>query len=153
MTRRMIGLSDCLHTELNDAARECGVPMTIMIGALLGVRDQVDWKAIKASYNENKPTWKNIRKRVDEYQTRYPDADDKKLSELTGYSLLQVEVVTYSAHKRCLELMRADPHNCPLPAEIAKAAKVSEKFALRMWQQFHGATKIPQAEQFLWSQN
>lgn len=151
MTRRMIGLSDSLHMELNDASKECGVPMTIMIGALLLVRDQVDWKAVKANYLDNKPTWKNIRKKIDEYRGRFPEADDKKLAELTGYSILQVEVVTYSAHKRCLEVLNKNPQ--AKPDAIQSAAKVSSKFALRIWQQFHGVTKIPQAEKFLWPEH
>lgn len=149
MSRKMIGVSDHLHQHLSEVARASGVPMTVVLSTLIDMADQVDWKSIKESYLETKPTWKNIRKTIEEYQERYPKADDTRLAELTGFSVAQVETVTHTAHKRCLAAIKDQPK--VKPEALAKKAGVSSKFAKRIWEQAQGVSRIPHQEQYLWN--
>ena len=148
MSRRMLGVSDRLHAELSELSKAKGVPMTVILETMLTRMDDVDWKQVKASYNEAKPTWKNIRRSIEEYRDKFPTASDQKLADLTGFSVAQVEVVTHSAHRRCLAILLENKK--AKPDYIAKHAEVSQKFALRIWQQSHGVSKVPQQEQYLW---
>src|SRR5690606_8004352 len=103
---------------------------------------------VKDEWSRNRPTWKNIRRMVEEYRKKFPDADDKKLSELTGFSVAQVEVITHSAHRRCLQEIVKNPKI--KPQQLARAADVSDKFAMRIWQQARGIIKISKQEEYLW---
>lgn len=148
MSRKMIGVSEGLHTELSTVATAKGVPMTLVLETLLNKVEEIDWAIVKENYQNHKPSWKNIRKSVLEYQEKNPKADDKKLSELTGFSIAQVEVITHSAHKRCLRHLMEKQR--VKPDALAKAAGVSAKFAKRIWEQAQGVSKIPPQELYLW---
>lgn len=148
MSRRMLGVSESLHKDISDLAQTAGVPMTVVLETLLHKAEDLDWAEVKKNYQDNKPSWKNIRKTVLEYQEKFPDADDKKLADLTGYSVAQVEVITHSAHKRCLRHLMEKQR--VKPDALAKAAGVSAKFAKRIWEQAQGVSKIPPQEKYLW---
>jgi hypothetical protein len=148
MSRKMVGVSEGLHTELSEAAKAAGVPMTLVLETLLNKFGEVEWSTVKENYQNHKPSWKNIRKSVLEYREKNPKADDKKLSELTGFSIAQVEVITHSAHKRCLRHLADKPK--VKPDALAKAGGVSAKFAKRIWEQAQGVSKIPPQELYLW---
>lgn len=148
MARRVLGVSSQLHESLQEVSANTGVPMTVILETLLSKVDEVDWGKVKEEWLRNRPTWKNIRRVVEEYRKKFPDADDKKLSELTGFSVAQVEVITHSAHKRCLQELTRNPNI--KPRQLARAAGVSDKFAMRIWQQARGITKIPKQEEYLW---
>lgn len=148
MARRVLGVSSRLHENLQEVSVNTGVPMTVILETLLSKVDEVDWKKVKDEWSRNRPTWKNIRRMVEEYRKKFPDADDKKLSELTGFSVAQVEVITHSAHRRCLQEIIKNPKI--KPRQLAQAAGVSDKFAMRIWQQARGVTKIPKQEEYLW---
>lgn len=148
MSRRMLGVSDSLHKDISDLAQKAGVPMTVVLETLVHKSDGIDWKAVKENYQDNKPSWKNIRKTVLEYQEKFPEADDKKLADLTGFSVAQVEVITHSAHKRCLRLLHEKQRI--KPDQLSKAAGVSAKFAKRIWEQAQGVSKIPPQEKYMW---
>lgn len=148
MARRVLGVSSRLHENLQEISNNTGLPMTVILETLLTKVNEVDWKRVKEEWSENRPTWKNIRRMVEEYQKKFPDADDKKLSELTGFSVAQVEVITHSAHRRCLREIAKNPKI--KPRQLARAANVSDRFAMRIWQQAQGVTKIPKQEEYLW---
>lgn len=147
MSRKMIGVSESLHTDLSEIAKAAGVPMTLVLETLLAKADEVSWPEVKSTYQENKPSWKNIRKSIVEYREKYPDADDAQLAAYTGYSVNQVEVITHSAHKRCLTALAKKQMK---PDQLAKTSKVSAKFAKRIWDQYMGVARIPAQELYLW---
>ena len=149
MSRKMIGVGNGLHESLAALAKKHSVPMTVVLENLVAHADELDWGSIKTEYDNNKPTWKNMRKLVEEYRQKFPEASDEKLSELTGFSLAQVETLTHSAHKRCMRILVRQPK--VKPKTLATQANVSEKFAMRLWQQAQGVVKIPGAEQYLWT--
>lgn len=148
MSRKMIGVSESLHKGLHDLAKEKGLPVTVMLEHMLGHMWEIDWTQVRKDYETKKPTWNNIRRIVQEYQVKYPDADDKKLSELTGYSLSQVETVTHTAHRRCIQYMINNPR-CK-EKRIAEECNVSEKFARRIYGHFKTGENIPKAEAYLY---
>lgn len=148
MSRKMIGVSENLHQELSDVAQDKGVPMTVVLETLLGKVKDINWTEVKENYQNHKPSWKNIRKKVLEYKEQYPQADDRKLADLTGFSVAQVEVITHSAHKRCLSVLHEKPKT--KPDALAKTAKVSAKFAKRIWEQAQGVSRIPAQEAYMW---
>ena len=143
----MVGVSATLHEDLRQLSETIGLPVTVMLETWLERCSEIDWESIKKDYELRKPTWQNIRRKVQEYQSKYPDADDKKLSEMTGYSLAQVETATHSAHKRCLAYMKTNPR-CK-EKRIAEACGVSPAFAKRIYEQFHNGAKVPKAERYL----
>lgn len=121
--------------------------MTIVLESLVDLEDKVEWKTIRSEYERVKPTWQNIRRIVQEYQRKYPDADDTKLSELTGFSVPQIETVTHSAHKRCLAYMLEHPRAQHI--KISKECGVSQAFASRIYKQLREGAKIPKGERYL----
>lgn len=149
MSRKMIGVGQGLHDSLSALAKKHSLPMTVVLETLVMRADEFEWDGIKTHYDNNKPTWKNMRKLVDEYRERFPQATDEKLSEMTGFSVAQVETLTHSAHKRCMRILLDSPKT--KPKALATQAKVSEKFAMRIWQQSQGVTKIPSVERYLWT--
>lgn len=147
--RKMIGVSTQTHDRLSELSKLVGIPMTVIIENWLESHSELDWEALKREYERAKPTWQNIRRIVQEYQTKYPDADDAKLSELTGFSVAQVETATHSAHKRCIACMQ---NNARYKAKrVAEECKVSLAFATRIHEQFHNGAKVPKAERYLFN--
>lgn len=147
MSRKMIGVSEALHEELARVAKSAGVPMTLVIETLLKEEGDINWALVKEEYQNHKPSWKNIRKSILDYQEKFPEAPDAQLADFTGYSIAQVEVITHSAHKRCLAILAKKSVK---PLVLSKDAAVSAKFAKRIWDQFMGVAKIPAQELYLW---
>ena len=147
MARKALGISEDLHKRINQIAADEKLPMTVVLESLLDQSGQVNWDSVRASHERIKPTWANIRRVVEEYQVKFPQATDQKLSELSGYSIKQVETVTHSAHKRCIEMMKRGPRF--QPKRIAEDCNVSPKFAERIYEQFHKGAKIPKNEEYL----
>ena len=148
MKRSVIGVSAELHAKLRDLSKTVGVPLTKMLEHWVDHCSEQQWDLVKEDYENNKPSWKNIRKTVKEYMEKYPDADDKRLSELTGFSTRQVETITQSAHKRCIAYMRGN--TVKDPNTVSEQCNVSIKFATRMCKQFESKQKIPKSEEHLW---
>ena len=149
MSRKMIGVGTGLHESLASLAKKHSLPMTVILETMVMRAEEFEWESIKKHYDNNKPTWTNMRKVVDEYKLKYPQATDEKLSEMTGFSLAQVETLTHSAHKRCMRILVRQPRI--QPKTLATQAKVSEKFAKRIWDQAQGVSKIPKTEEYLWT--
>lgn len=147
--RKMLGVSTQLHKDVNELAENVGLPMTVVIETLMHNSDDIDWETAKRDYEHRKPTWQNIRRIVQEYQAKYPDVDDAKLSELTGFSVAQVETATHSAHKRCIACMQQNPRY--KDKQVAEECKVSPAFATRIYKQFHEGAKVPKAEKYLFN--
>lgn len=149
MSRKMIGVGVGLHDSLSALAKKHSLPMTVILDTLVMRADEFEWGDIKKHYDNNKPTWTNMRKAIEEYKLKYPQVTDEKLVELTGFSISQVETLTHSAHKRCMRVMVRQPKI--KPKALATQASVSEKFAKRLWDQSQGVGKIPKAEEYLWT--
>lgn len=145
--RKMLGMTEALHTELKSLAESKRVPMTVVLETLLAHSDDIDWKSVEKNHKSEKLTWTKMRTTVSEYQAKYPNITDEDLVQFTGYSLAQVETLTFTAHKRVLEVMRDKRLK---PATIAEKASVSERFALRMWQIREGLKEVPKQEQHIW---
>lgn len=145
--RKMLGMTEALHTELKNLSEAKRVPMTVVLETLLQHAGDIDWKTVAKEYKDEKPTWTKMRQVVNEYQRKFPQISDEDLVQFTGYSLAQVETLTHTAHKRVLEVMRDRRLK---PKAIAEKAGVSERFALRMWQQREGLKEIPKQEQHIW---
>lgn len=145
----MIGVSTALHKNLSELAENVGVPMTVIMEHWLQHCSEQDWEQVQKDYELRKPTWQNIRRLVQQYQGKFPDADDAKLSELTGFSLAQVETATHSAHKRCIAFMKSNSR-CKHKT-IAEKCGVSPAFAKRIYEQFHNGARVPKAERYLFN--
>lgn len=143
MSRRVLGVSSRLHEEISTLADEIGLPMTVVLDNLMARAKEIDWEVAKLDYV--KPSWANIRKVVDDYRKKFPDADDLKLSQMTGFSVAQVETVTHSAHKRCIAYMRRGGKKVEMPKQCA----VSPAFANRIWEQFFSGARVPKGERYL----
>lgn len=148
MSRKVLGVSKQLHEELETLAKEQGLPMTVVLEALIH-NHSVDWAAIKTDYASRKPTWANIRKRVEDYRVKFPEAPDEQLAALTGFSVAQVETVTHSAHRRCISYLKSKSVK-PTKHAASKCA-VSESFIQRIWDQLYADRKIPKSELYLFS--
>lgn len=148
MSRKVLGVSQVLHSELEALAKQQELPMTVVMEALIH-NNTVDWSAIKADYAERKPTWANIRKRVEEYRVKFPEAPDEQLAALTGFSIPQVETVTHSAHKRCISYLKSK-HIKPTKHAAGKCG-VSESFIKRIYEQMYNDRKIPKSETYLFT--
>lgn len=150
MSRAVIGVSESLHSDLKKLAKTAGIPITVMLAHWHDNCSEQDWEQVKADYNKVKPTWKNIKKNVQEYQKQYPEADDKRLSELTGYSIAQVETITHTAHKRTLAYMKRSPQS--KPERISKECSVSVRFATRLYDVVKGEKQPTKAEAYLFEE-
>lgn len=148
MSRKVLGVSKDLHAELESMAKQLELPMTVVLEALIH-NNTVDWPAIKLSYAERKPTWANIRRRVEEYRLKFPEAPDEQLAALSGFSIGQVETITHSAHRRCISYLKSK-HIKPTKHAAAKC-NVSESFIQRIHEQMYGDRKIPKSEQYLFT--
>lgn len=148
MSRSVIGVSVDLHKKLRGVSAEAGVPLTIVLEYWVDNCSDADWGIIKNNYEATKPTWKNIRKFVNEYLKKNPDATDTEIVNHTGYSLAQVETITHTAHKRSINGYRSGIE----PELLAKKADVSVKFAIRIIDCIEGRHKIPKDEQYLFKQ-
>lgn len=147
--RKMIGLSSQLHESLKAFCASKKISMTTAIDALITQDPAIDWAAAKKDAKLRTPTFNNVRRSIAEYLEKYPTADALTISRFTGFSHYQCRVVMHEANKECIALMNTNPHiNF---REMATQANVSEKFAIRMLGQKRGEVKIPQQEQYLWS--
>lgn len=145
--RKVVGVSKELHRKLNDLSDELKLPMTVILEAFTDNAEAINWDNIREHYERNKPNWENIRRIVKGYQESDPTLTDQQLSELTGFSLKQVETVTHSAHKRCITYLKKNPK--AKIKGVAKACSVSEQFAKRIYNQMYNEAKIPRAERYL----
>jgi len=143
-----VGMSVELHAELSRLSEVERLPMTTLIQAMLDRSGDINWEPIRQEYKRNRPTWPNMRRRIEEYQAQQPGITDAELQSLTGFSIVQVETITYTAHKRALTALIKTPHMSS--AELAKASKTSLAFAKRIWDQAHGEKKVTKSEEFLW---
>lgn len=148
MTRAVIGVSKELHSGLKELSREAGIPLTKILEHWLENCSGQNWQTIKKDYDNNKPSWKNIRETVKGYAEKYPDASDEELVQMSGFSKRQVETVTLSAHKRCIAYIRANP-TCNIDI-VEKECDVSKRFATRIMKQFTGDAPKPKSEEHLW---
>lgn len=146
--RKLVGMSTDLHGELARLSEVERLPMTTLIQAMLDRASEIDWEPIRVDYKRNRLTWPNMRRRIEEYQAANPDISDVELQALTGFSIVQVETITYTAHKRALAALIKSPHLSS--ADLAKASKTSLTFAKRIWDQAHGEKKVTKSEEFLW---
>ena len=148
MKRKMVGMSEGIHDDLQSISNDVGIPMTAVLEALLSQHENVQWQEVKKSYDVRKPTWQNIKRLVKEYRGKYPNATDQKLSELTGFSIRQIETVTHTAHKRCIGYMQEHPK--AKPKRIAQECDVSEAFARRVYSHYTGEQECPKSERYLY---
>ena len=146
--RKLVGMSVDLHGELSRLSEVQRLPMTTLIQAMLEDSVDKDWGPAREMYKQNRQTWPNMRKRIAEHKVENPQVTDAELVALTGFSIGQVEVITYTAHKRALTVLRTNPHLTS--AELAKQSKTTTTFAKRIWDQAHGEKKVTPDEQFLW---
>lgn len=146
--RKLVGMSVELHGELQRFSEVVRLPMTLIISTLLEKAQEVDWAPIQENFKRNRLTWPNMRRRIAEYQEKKPGITDTELQALTGFSLIQVETITYTAHKRALAALQIWPGLSS--AELAKKSNTTLNFAKRIWDQFHGERKITASEQFMW---
>lgn len=149
MSRKNIGVSEELHTSLKDFSKDIGLPLTVILEYWLSTCSEADWDSVKKRYDETKPTWSNMRKVIQEYQRDYPDADDKKLSELTGFSIAQVETLTHTAHKRVIAYCMQ--YRTRGQSRVAKDCNVSERFAGRIMKVLSGEQKPTKYEKGLFN--
>lgn len=147
MNRKTLGLPPHLHKGLRDLSTEVGVPITIMLEHWLNTCSEQDWETLREDYNKRKPTWKNIRRIVKEYAEKYPAATDAELANLTGYSLRQVETITLSAHKRCLDYLEEHPNAADIT--LSKDCNVSMAFAALIKEKLSGERRVPKSERHL----
>lgn len=146
--RKLVGMSVDLHAELSRLSEVERLPMTTLIQAMLDRAESIDWEPIRTEYKRNRLTWPNMRRRIEEHQAANPDITDAELQALTGFSLIQVETITYTSHKRALAALLKQPHLSS--ADLAKASKTTLAFAKRIWDQAHGEKKVTKSEEFLW---
>lgn len=146
--RKLVGMSVELHNELSQLSSTERLPMTTLIQSLLDHASNIDWEPVRQEYKRNRLTWPNMRRRIEEHQAKNPNITDQELQALTGFSIVQVETITYTAHKRALAALIKQPHLSS--AELAKASKTSLAFAKRIWDQAHGEKKVTKSEEFLW---
>lgn len=149
--RKTLGLPPHLHKGLKDLSDEAGIPITIIIEHWLQNFSEQDWSSLREDYNKRKPTWRNIRRIVREYMEKYPEAKDSELASLTGYSLRQVETITLSAHKRCLDYLEEHP-KAP-PNVVSKDCNVSIAFATLIQEKLNGDRRIPKSERHLFGED
>lgn len=145
--RKMLALPERVHAQLKSLADDKGLPMSVLVENLVGHSELIPWEDIQRSYELAKPTWANIRRIVQEYQVKFPQASDGELVDMTGFTLAQVETVTHSAHKRCIAYMKKYPKRDF--TRVAKDCSVSNNFAGRIYEQFHNGAKIPKRERYL----
>ena len=119
--------------------------MTVILGHFLSIQDQVDWDKVRDQYQNTRPSWDNIKRQVREYQEKYPNATDKRLADLTGFTLGQVETVTHTSHKRCLKFFKRSGS----VKQCAKSCGVTPVFARRIKDQLNGKRRIPRSERYL----
>lgn len=146
--RKLVGMSVDLHGELSRLSEIERIPMTTLIQVMLEDSEGKDWSAAREAYKQNRQTWPNMRKRIAECKEINPDVTDLELVSLTGFSIGQVEVITYTAHKRALSVLLTQPNLTS--AQLAKASHTTTTFAKRIWDQAHGEKKVTPDEQFLW---
>lgn len=146
--RKLVGMSVDLHGELSRLSEVERLPMTTLIQAMLDRAGDIDWEPVRVEYKRNRLTWPNMRRRIEEYQAANPDITDAELQSLTGFSIIQVETITYTAHKRALAALIKNPNLSS--AELAKKSNTTLKFAKRIWDQAHGEHKVTKSEEFLW---
>ena len=150
MSRAVIGVSEGLHSDIKALAKTAGIPITVMLAHWVENCSEQDWGAVRESYDGVKPTWGNIKKQVQEYQKTHPEADDKRIAELTGYSLAQIETITLTAHRRALAYMKKSPQS--KPERIAKECVVSVRFATRLYEINRGEKKPSKHEAHLFEE-
>lgn len=146
--RKLVGMSVELHKNLSQLSEIERIPMTTLIQCMLEDSVDKDWGPAREMYKQNRQTWPNMRKRIAERKLENPDVTDKELVSLTGFSIGQVEVITYTAHKRALNVLRTQPHLTS--AQLAKESHTTTTFAKRIWDQAHGEKKVTRDEEFLW---
>lgn len=144
--RKVIGVSEDLHEKISGLAKSTGLPMTVLIDYWVDNFSEQDWDSVKQQHEGSKPTWSNMRDVIQDYQSKYPDADDKKLSELSGYSIAQVETITHTAHKRVLAYMKKSRSK---PEKIADQCGVSVRFVKRIQGIVQGTKKPSKNEAYL----
>jgi len=146
--RKLVGMSVQLHADLSELSAKQRLPMTTIIATLVEEAQDKDWEPVRAEYKRNRLTWPNMRRRIEEFQQANPAVTDEQLQALTGFSISQVETITYTAHKRALAALIKNPNLSS--AELAKQSKTSLTFAKRIWDQAHGEKKVTKNEEFLW---
>lgn len=146
--RKLVGMSVDLHAELSRLSEIERIPMTTLIQVMLEDSVGKDWSHAREVYKQNRQTWPNMRKRIAERLAENPKLSDADLVSLTGFSIGQVEVITYTAHKRALTVLKKKP--TLTSAQLAKESHTTPTFAKRIWDQAHGEKKVTRDEEFLW---
>lgn len=147
--RKLVGMTADLHEFIHDIAKANKIPATAVIDhCIRHAHELIDWKEVKAELKRSAMTWQNMRKALERLKLTTPEPTDSEVMQFIGCSRLQAEVLTMTAHKRVLDVMRQNPDIMPKP--LSTQSNVSEKFALRIWHQAQGISKVSKEEQVLW---
>lgn len=147
--RKLLGMTEQLHTDLSEVARKQKLPMTVVMQALISAYgENHNWDLERQVYKQNRQTWPNMRKRVAELLAKDPNMSDADLVLATGYSLVQIEILTYTAHRRAIAYLKENPAASSI--SLAEGAGISLPFAKRIWDQSRGEKEISTQEKPLW---